>query len=117
MIQLINNIKIRNLQAPRQRQLTFSAFLPGDLPNRSNGGKKAKNFACWQEMQVPALQASLEHLQPRGLLSCTSRSDGRQANAYYDSISPFGINRMLSIIPRQVMINMSWKDAILTIAT
>ncbi len=62
VVQLINNIKIRNLQAPRQRQLTFSTFLPGDLPDRSNGGKKAKNFACWQKMQFSEMQASLEHL-------------------------------------------------------
>ena len=62
VVQLMNYIKIRNLQATRQRQLTFTAFLFGDVSNKSNGGNKNKNFGRWQEMQVSAVQASLEYL-------------------------------------------------------
>jgi len=60
----IINILHKNQKSlgPRQRQLTSAAFLLGYLPNRNSDGKKTKYFACWQEMQVSALQASLEHL-------------------------------------------------------
>jgi hypothetical protein len=53
-----------------------AAFPRVDLFIRSESGKESKNFASRQEMQVSQMQASLEYLQPFGLLSCTPKQDG-----------------------------------------
>ncbi len=58
MVQLVNFIKIIWALRPQ----TKTTFLFADLPDRSNDGKKTKDFGGRQEMYVSALQTSLEYL-------------------------------------------------------